>query len=855
MPQIITYDRADYKADHQNWSIAKDCDGYIYVANTDGVLQYNGLSWKLIPMPSRQIPRALYVSDDCRIYVSGYEFFGTVDRTDRAYPTIVPVQDQLLVGSKEEIWNIFGEGEEIYCQSFSNLYSYYKGAMKEIPTPTNIMLGAQVHSTTYIPKIEKGIYLYEKGILAAIPAAELLPADAKVAALAPYSDKQILVGTQYHGLFVLSKGGLQPVASSLNEQLIQLQINKITPLRNGGYAIGTILGGLFITDADLQVSFRINKTNGLANNTVLSLYEQENGDLWVGLDKGINLIRLSSKDQYYYDKQGQLGSVYTSIVYQGTLYLGTNQGLFAQQTDGTYQLVGNSQGQIWSMIELAGDLLIGHNTGTYHLQNGSFDRVSEVTGAWTMLPLGTDRILQTTYTGLVLLKKEKAGWTFDQRLSSGNIPMSQAKLAGHTLLGHHPTYGVCQLTLSEDYRAVVDRQVAAEVDGLSLSKGVLLALPADTLGFIVNGQAYIFTDKGPQKTTGTRLDDSKDFYQHLRQLGSHLSLTTSTYVNKSEVRRLLLLGIDEGYVRVCERDTVTAFPELDYVLRAGELCADLKKSFGPTDNDISIQCKDTSYYWNEYNLQYRVLGWDDNWFDLPSNGLIELLNLDDGDYEVKLRSQSAETSLTSFTISPYWYESWPGYLLYALLSLVLVYFIRQYYKRKLQKQKHKLQLEKKKEIESTLIKSENERLEREVRYKTRMLENSTMTLVHKNKMLAELKEVIQKEANKLEKTTFPKQKLYNLIDKNIHNDNDWEIFEQNFASVHEDFLDKLKLACPDITTGELKLAAYIKMNLASKEIAPLLNISVRSIENKRYRLRKKLEIPQEITLKSYLLSL
>jgi DNA-binding CsgD family transcriptional regulator len=122
-------------------------------------------------------------------------------------------------------------------------------------------------------------------------------------------------------------------------------------------------------------------------------------------------------------------------------------------------------------------------------------------------------------------------------------------------------------------------------------------------------------------------------------------------------------------------------------------------------------------------------------------------------------------------------------------------------------------------------------------------------------MLNELKTVIAKDVLNDSNNRQHKQRIVSLINRNIHDDSDWEIFEKNFAEVHEDFLEKLKEKYPDITAGELKLAAYIKMNLSSKEIAPLLNISVRSVENKRYRLRKKMGIAHDSNLSDHLLRL
>jgi DNA-binding CsgD family transcriptional regulator len=66
--------------------------------------------------------------------------------------------------------------------------------------------------------------------------------------------------------------------------------------------------------------------------------------------------------------------------------------------------------------------------------------------------------------------------------------------------------------------------------------------------------------------------------------------------------------------------------------------------------------------------------------------------------------------------------------------------------------------------------------------------------------------------------------------------------------VHTNFLEDLKVAFPQLTANDLKLSAYLKMNLSTKEIAQLMKISPRGVEISRYRLRKKLQVPGEVRL-------
>ena len=96
-------------------------------------------------------------------------------------------------------------------------------------------------------------------------------------------------------------------------------------------------------------------------------------------------------------------------------------------------------------------------------------------------------------------------------------------------------------------------------------------------------------------------------------------------------------------------------------------------------------------------------------------------------------------------------------------------------------------------------------------------------------------------------------RLIRNIDQDLTSEQDWDMFEQSFNEVHENFLHKLKEEFTDLTPADIQLCAYLKMNLQSKEIAALLNITVRGVEIRRYRLRKKLHLDHNINLTEYIM--
>lgn len=863
VPQIISFESSDYYAAHQNWMISQDCEGLIYIANSDGVLIYNGMDWQKITMPNRQRPRAVYLGSDCKMYAGGFEYFGYINNEIRPHPRFVSLTDSILTASNQEIWNIMGIDDEIIFQSFSNIYRYNANmGINPIVTPTNIMLGASINKHIYVPRIEQGIYQLKGDSLSLIEQSQWLPARSKIASMTKgNSGDDLVIGTQFNGLFTLSRNVVLELKKSINTHLKKEQINKILSLENGDYAIGTILNGLYITDSIFNIKYHINKENGLINNTVLSLFQDKVGDLWVGMDKGINLIKLKNANRFHYDRKGVLGNVFTSIFYNDQLYLGTNQGLFRQSTKGNYTLVENSQGQTWSLLEADGDLLIGHNNGTFQLLDDRCVKICEETGGWDMFEVEPGIVLQSTYNGLITLAKTNGRWQLKQKLKNGGLQISKFRIENGTILGNFSNYGLCILKLNNSYSEVLETIKLDEIDGVPLQDGLIFTLPPDPLGLIVDGKVYALQENKLVEVTADKkiiFEKSLQYNSLISNIKTHDPAINTNFIDQSKYPEKLLLGTDDGYMSVFNEGdwTSNSSIELDYYMINGKVVEEQNPDFDPNENDLIVQLASKVYDITHYFGEFRLNGWDTSYYPIPENGKLEFLNLDDGDYELLIKDQSSNVEqVLSFSISPHWYESKIGFLLYFLLGLTLLYIVNKKAQRQYRKEQEALIMAQQKELETAQMKARNENLEKEILYKSKMLANSTLALAQKNKMLGDLRAVIQKETANGKSISIIKNKIYQLIDRNINNNKDWEIFEQNFAAVHKNFLDQLKVICPQITTGELKLAAYIKMNLVSKEIAPLLNISVRSIENKRYRLRKKLGVDKDKSLKEFLMML
>ncbi|WP_138434613.1 tetratricopeptide repeat protein [Winogradskyella algicola] len=151
-------------------------------------------------------------------------------------------------------------------------------------------------------------------------------------------------------------------------------------------------------------------------------------------------------------------------------------------------------------------------------------------------------------------------------------------------------------------------------------------------------------------------------------------------------------------------------------------------------------------------------------------------------------------------------------------------------------------------------KIEREKLDNDLAFKEKELTTHALHLAHKNEVLLDLKAQL-KELKSESPNSRNYQKVINTINLDINNDNNWEQFRTYFEDVHTDFNSKVINSYPEVSNNDLRLMSLLKMNLSSKEIANILNISTEGVKKARYRLRKKLNLTSEDSLQELILTL
>ena len=274
-------------------------------------------------------------------------------------------------------------------------------------------------------------------------------------------------------------------------------------------------------------------------------------------------------------------------------------------------------------------------------------------------------------------------------------------------------------------------------------------------------------------------------------------------------------------------------------------------------------------YADKIQYSYQLKGFDPDWSAWSVKTEKDYTNLPYGKYTFFIKAKDRWGKETapigySFEILPRWYQTWPAWLLYLLLAGYAVYLLHKIQLSRLQKQKTKYEKEQaqlkyifeleNERSEMKIIQLQKEQLETKVQYKNKELATTTMHLYKRGRLLGKIKEEVTEGIKQISNTTEKKafNRLIKLIIEEEKRDDDWNQFSIHFDQVHNNFLHKIKMAYPALTPSDMKICAYVKMNLSSKEIAQLLNITLKGVEIARYRLRKRFSLAANQSLSGFI---
>ncbi|NNC69719.1 MAG: hypothetical protein HKN90_02740, partial [Flavobacteriaceae bacterium] len=563
-------------------------------------------------------------------------------------------------------------------------------------------------------------------------------------------------------------------------------------------------------------------------------------------------------------------------------------------------------GQVWELAVLHDVLFCGHDSGTFMIRDNKAMKIANQKGSWLFreIPGNQNVLLQGNYNGIHVLQNSNGNWSYKNKIEGFNISSQFFEIHENKIFVNHEYKGVYELSIDREFKKVervkkLDSFQINQASALNKYQGKIYyagnqgfyeyisdkgfirdSIISDNIndGFVsgrmsVNDEGiWIFGNNDLLNLVQGKLNQSLEF-KRIPFPTAPLSSSLKGFQKLSKIDETnYLIGSINGYVLVDINDleqrnfTVNINKVGNYnndgsFNKALEIIND--QEFDYSSNGFQINYSVAHYdVMRRIEYQTRLLGRSQEWSEWSTESMVKYENIPAGVYEFNVRARignkiSDNVASYTFKISKPWYYSNLMLVLYLMAVLLFSVFMHNVYKRYYNKEQRKLIDKNKKALELARVQNEkeiirikNEQLENDIKNKSKELAASTMSVVKNKELLTKMKEHLRSAENQ-----ESVNKVLEIIDENLKNNDNWELFKEAFNNVDRKFLKKLKKTHPKLSPNDIKLCAYLRLNLSSKEIAPLFNISARSVEIKRYRLRKKLKLSHEDNLVNYIIEL
>lgn len=529
-----------------------------------------------------------------------------------------------------------------------------------------------------------------------------------------------------------------------------------------------------------------------------------------------------------------------------------------------------------------------------------------------------DVLVQGTYTQLCIYKKNNRGeWTFSNVVDSFINPIRYLEIDYQgTIWASHLQQGLYRIVLNKDLNKIQSIQLYQNFDGKAPTNITVFKI-GQRVVFNNGTRFYTFDDLSKKIIPYNMLNNAlgafasayrishfkDDYYWFIRDDDAALVQVTHDKVTIVDIihyaslpgetvdKSVTILPVFNDQCLICmenglalyqfdpnSRNTLHLFPLVMQQVEAmnmdnsDHLYMNLKH---PTALPFRLNSLVFTIAFPNYNqlddvyFRYKLEGFDTRWSDLKTSPIQEYTRLPYHEYVFKAEVVSSKGIVLDqisypFEILPPLYLSWWAKLFYLLLVIGFIVLGIHRLKQFLLKKKAKIEAEheelRRKEIEKReqqIIHLEKEKLETELTLKSKELASSTLSIIKKNDILMTIKEELVEQKKKLG-IQYPKkyfEKLVRIIDENLSSEDDWAVFQSNFDRIHDQFFIKLHERYPELTANDLRLCAYLRLNLTSKDIANLMNISVKGVEAARSRLRKRLHISSEKNLTEFMMEI
>ncbi len=742
LPFIRNYPPDEYGDHNQNWAIVQDHRGVMYFGNSHGLLEYDGVSWRRIRINDFRIARSLAVSAEGRVFAGGYGDFGYLAPDSIGQLQFVSLLPQLGEPYRDftDVFQTLATPGGVFFVTAHYIFRWDGQKMHTWRAPTAFNFGFPVNGRLYVQVSERGLMQIVSDALQPAPQGEKL-ANLRISAMLPYNQKgskSILMATLDNGLFLYDGLSAERFPTGADDLLIRSKVSCATVLSNGQYAFGTMQGGVIVMDASGKNLLRLQKSTGLQDDAILSLYEDRQAALWIAMQVGITRAETGSPFRYFGEQEGIKGSIWEIKRHEGRLYFATIMGLFSlggPPEDGRFTKVPGVPPACWALLPFGQSLLAATFDGVYEVRGSRARRITDgfVFGLHRSRQ-DSNRVFLGMRPGVKSLYYRQGQWQEEGLLEglgeeirhiyetpdgklwlvdyfSGLILVDLSQ--GYTRKPNMTRYGV-QQGLPPAERIVAfstDKGLRfATLQGVFLFDGsrqhfyrdstLIEGLPTNSIPLFNaspdrKGNIWMLADDNA--LSGIALHSSEGSYTWDPSPFLRIAaMQTFTAYPDPEQEQITWIGGTDRVVRydgaVRQRHSLD-FPTLirqiivngDPVLYGGADTAPgqvIRLAYA--NNSLRFRYAAPSFddeSQNEY--QYLLEGYDDDWPDWTKETYKDYTRLPPGKYRFLVRARnlyrhSGETAVCELQVLPPFYLTWWAYLLYALLLAGLVFLLLRY---------------------------------------------------------------------------------------------------------------------------------------------------------------------------------
>jgi len=287
----------DYEAHAQNWAVVQDPRGVMYFGNTDGVLEYDGHSFRLIPLANGSIARSLAVAEDGTVYVGGVGELGFLGRTDSGELQFESLLEHVPEARRgfADVWRTLAYHGGAVFSVGQHMLLRWDGEQLHVLQVDFITWPFLVQDELWLVNPERGLVRIAGDDLLPVKGGEAL-AQTGVFAIEELEENIVLIGTGREGLYLLhlDNGRFERFPTEVDEALRRFQLYSALLLDDGSMVLGTASGGAFYLDGRGRLVQRLDKQAGIPDNSVWQLARDAQGGVWMALNRGLSRVDVTS---------------------------------------------------------------------------------------------------------------------------------------------------------------------------------------------------------------------------------------------------------------------------------------------------------------------------------------------------------------------------------------------------------------------------------------------------------------------------------------------------------------------------------------------------------------------------------